>query len=106
HIFFLCAVHLNLHSFPTRRSSDLFGTTALAFGVTLGFTQLAAFALVLQSSGRPDVAVWHPLRIIDVVNAAMSVEIFPASNFVMTDRKSTRLNSSHVKISYAVFCLK
>src|SRR5690606_41920790 len=25
---------------------------------------------------------------------------------VATDRKSTRLNSSHVKISYAVFCLK
>src|SRR5690606_4515370 len=24
----------------------------------------------------------------------------------LTDRKSTRLNSSHVKISYAVFCLK
>src|SRR5690606_41662465 len=24
----------------------------------------------------------------------------------ITDRKSTRLNSSHVKISYAVFCLK
>src|SRR5699024_11386517 len=24
----------------------------------------------------------------------------------MTDRKSTRLNSSHVSISYAVFCLK
>src|SRR5690606_41089139 len=25
---------------------------------------------------------------------------------VISDRKSTRLNSSHVKISYAVFCLK
>src|SRR5690606_41663116 len=25
---------------------------------------------------------------------------------VASDRKSTRLNSSHVKISYAVFCLK
>src|SRR5436309_10327941 len=24
----------------------------------------------------------------------------------LVDRKSTRLNSSHVKISYAVFCLK
>src|SRR5690606_39802689 len=24
----------------------------------------------------------------------------------ITDRKSTRLNSSHVKIAYAVFCLK
>src|SRR5690625_854805 len=27
-------------------------------------------------------------------------------NFVTGDRKSTRLNSSHVAISYAVFCLK
>src|SRR5690606_41538708 len=26
--------------------------------------------------------------------------------FICPDRKSTRLNSSHVKISYAVFCLK
>src|SRR5690606_39623888 len=26
--------------------------------------------------------------------------------FLFTDRKSTRLNSSHVKNSYAVFCLK
>src|SRR5438874_10612409 len=26
--------------------------------------------------------------------------------FCMRDRKSTRLNSSHVEISYAVFCLK
>src|SRR2546427_9512190 len=26
--------------------------------------------------------------------------------FVYTDRKSTRLNSSHSQISYAVFCLK
>src|SRR3989442_9900123 len=25
---------------------------------------------------------------------------------VLTDRKSTRLNSNHVRISYAVFCLK
>src|SRR5690554_7730524 len=25
---------------------------------------------------------------------------------LLTDRKSTRLNSSHVRISYAVFCLK
>src|SRR5690606_39296847 len=30
----------------------------------------------------------------------------PATVDVAADRKSTRLNSSHVKISYAVFCLK
>src|SRR5690606_12424422 len=29
-----------------------------------------------------------------------------AGNEIDLDRKSTRLNSSHVKISYAVFCLK
>src|SRR5690606_32619321 len=30
----------------------------------------------------------------------------PATDALRLDRKSTRLNSSHVKISYAVFCLK
>src|SRR5690606_41035000 len=30
----------------------------------------------------------------------------PVVSPAVTDRKSTRLNSSHVKISYAVFCLK
>src|SRR5690606_41319712 len=29
-----------------------------------------------------------------------------AAGRLLRDRKSTRLNSSHVKISYAVFCLK
>src|SRR3712207_7303503 len=32
-------------------------------------------------------------------------DIFDTSSF-FTDRKSTRLNSSHANISYAVFCLK
>src|SRR5207249_12242351 len=30
----------------------------------------------------------------------------PVVNETLVDRKSTRLNSSHVSISYAVFCLK
>src|SRR5690606_28842593 len=32
--------------------------------------------------------------------------VLVATGFAMVDRKSTRLNSSHVKISYAVFCLE
>src|SRR5690625_5716344 len=40
----------------------------------------------------------------------MIVKIFIVSKFIeisnVPDRKSTRLNSSHVAISYAVFCLK
>src|SRR2546430_7692759 len=31
---------------------------------------------------------------------------FTSSEFLGLDRKSTRLNSSHSQISYAVFCLK
>src|SRR2546430_12075810 len=37
----------------------------------------------------------------DVISA-----IGTASAILVTDRKSTRLNSSHSQISYAVFCLK
>src|SRR5207249_11263312 len=36
----------------------------------------------------------------------LDVERYDASALVEGDRKSTRLNSSHVSISYAVFCLK
>src|SRR5690606_40782414 len=34
------------------------------------------------------------------------LHVWPTKIDNTTDRKSTRLNSSHVKISYAVFCLK
>src|SRR5690606_35549006 len=43
------------------------------------------------------------------VASSMTLRMVPANDAVMiagADRKSTRLNSSHVKISYAVFCLK
>src|SRR5690606_39348200 len=33
-------------------------------------------------------------------------ELYTDGTKIEADRKSTRLNSSHVKISYAVFCLK
>src|SRR5690606_39543237 len=42
---------------------------------------------------------------VDFVFAASAFHWFDPLAF-RADRKSTRLNSSHVKISYAVFCLK
>src|SRR5690606_40258747 len=50
-----------------------------------------------RQSGRVDDEDW--LRKVD--GSARAVE-----HREVEDRKSTRLNSSHVKISYAVFCLK
>src|SRR3989442_6737992 len=40
----------------------------------------------------------HPLAVNDTISSKLSVS--------KPDRKSTRLNSSHVRISYAVFCLQ
>src|SRR5690625_7116480 len=40
-----------------------------------------------------------------LLSAVFSMVVW-ASMFFVRDRKSTRLNSSHVAISYAVFCLK
>src|SRR5207253_5667823 len=46
--------------------------------------------------------------VIDSQSADATVEIARSygARVVQLDRKSTRLNSSHVAISYAVFCLK
>src|SRR5690606_5961065 len=43
---------------------------------------------------------------VDVVVTSNRVSAYDPELFRHADRKSTRLNSSHVKISYAVFCLK
>src|SRR5690606_41498344 len=68
-----------LHSFPTRRSSDL--------------QDYSDFLIVLYLS--------------ILITYYCLVGCFPLSQpALQLDRKSTRLNSSHVKISYAVFCLK
>src|SRR5690606_39889965 len=37
---------------------------------------------------------------------ARETRVHVQEHLLQVDRKSTRLNSSHVKISYAVFCLK
>src|SRR5207253_7935386 len=41
-----------------------------------------------------------------ILAAASLTSLPPAADLTQEDRKSTRLNSSHVAISYAVFCLK
>src|SRR5207244_11485573 len=103
--FFDCStLHRDLHSFPTRRSSDLPPIVTVStwrentmklfvqalVGSTLSAASLAAAATVTESDmlGSPAQA-----------SAAQRT-------IVIEDRKSTRLNSSHQIISYAVFCLK
>src|SRR5947207_9388051 len=89
--FFYCsAYHRDLHSFPTRRSSDL--VSALG-GLAVYRGRLAQQRLVRSY-------VASGMRLAD------EGDLFGSLIGEAQDRKSTRLNSSHTVISYAVFCLK
>src|SRR5207253_9061280 len=81
--------HTELHSFPTRRSSDLNGKQATWHRVPAAF-----------DSPTPTDATDSAIRGLPGRNAESVASVG------VGDRKSTRLNSSHVAISYAVFCLK
>src|SRR3712207_8004432 len=52
----------------------------------------------------------HALYCLVLTEGQFKVDSLPSSdsiiNIAIKDRKSTRLNSSHANISYAVFCLK
>src|SRR5690606_40658071 len=85
------------HSFPTRRSSDLFRTPA-ADDVRRSPRELAAIK-------RYGVGPQEFYGLWGTTQGATSADEQDGFDR-WKDRKSTRLNSSHVKISYAVFCLK
>src|SRR5205807_9489311 len=97
----LQAAHKNLHSFPTRRSSDLGAVEkcGMYFPVT---DELGRVVLMLDDSRK--VAGVGEYDVYGNVNTVtFSAE---TAHPYAQDRKSTRLNSSHLVISYAVFCLK
>src|SRR3712207_8880932 len=63
--------------------------------------------LVPQTTKRPGEISGPFLRLQSgSVGAELEVEFGSRHEEVLLDRKSTRLNSSHANISYAVFCLK
>src|SRR5207302_10452155 len=102
--FFYCSLTpLYSHSFPTRRSSDLDATNQLLI-LLPGVYLVGLESVLVQHFTGTGLPFAIPLfwLITMVLNVALNLTFVP----VWGDRKSTRLNSSHVKISYAVFCLK
>src|SRR5688572_31861066 len=89
HLFFFQCYgdHRDLHSFPTRRSSDL------------ALTQSGVSVLIAARGFRSTDYVELLLGLVPELTAT-------GTGPIQADRKSTRLNSSHSQISYAVFCLK
>src|SRR5690606_42106874 len=102
----VAGVGLLLPSFPTRRSSDLPEpaleklNAALKAGLAdKAFQERMAGlgANVLTDRANPEALAAH-------VNQQVPQWADLLKKSGIQDRKSTRLNSSHVKISYAVFC--
>src|SRR5205085_10211321 len=96
----------DLHSFPTRRSSDLAVTRRNEAQRDANLQRVMsaqrAHALARERQReRHRRGSAHPVRCPREVLAARAQPPGGAQ-----DRKSTRLNSSHSQISYAVFCLK
>src|SRR5690606_39959330 len=92
--------HRDLHSFPTRRSSDLMMAACLMVLGRIGSIPRPAIACDVPSFGKK-------ITLLDCgANVDEKASTLVYFGICGRDRKSTRLNSSHVKISYAVFCLK
>src|SRR5690606_42160444 len=95
--------HRDLHSFPTRRSSDLGRVNG--WWCPLNDSPATAGQ---QHQARTKICL-HLLKNCVHRGAGrfhIGGQMRGAEECGFKDRKSTRLNSSHVKISYAVFCLK
>src|SRR5205807_10256242 len=91
-----------LPSFPTRRSSDLIARGQQLFLKADDPPRHQQPRLdFIRIEGLGDVVISPGLETLHQI--ALTV---PAGQQHGIDRKSTRLNSSHLVISYAVFCLK
>src|SRR5438067_7355306 len=60
----------------------------------------------LFRSLQPGALAMRALRLLGAIDQHLKVARTIFADVLVEDRKSTRLNSSHVSISYAVFCLK
>src|SRR5690606_39565662 len=102
----LSAHHRDLLSFPTRRSSDLGegGGWIVAEGTPEDVVEYARSISPKVSASRPRASRAKAAAAAGTAGASLA-KARSYTGELLADRKSTRLNSSHVKISYAVFCL-
>src|SRR5207248_10396198 len=94
----------DLHSFPTRRSSDLRFLSSVALATLKGqYGGKATSGRIPKQHRLGKTAVWLATGPQPDYSGHFAIGI---TIDIVRDRKSTRLNSSHRTISYAVFCLK
>src|SRR5699024_12255599 len=91
----------------TFTSSSYFYTLSLHDALPISFSQEMLARLIAQAEAEVRQAKDEYAALLQNNNHRATVQqIRNNYNEFLGDRKSTRLNSSHVSISYAVFCLK
>src|SRR5699024_11732016 len=99
-----------------------FASTETAFKIVINPAIIPATAHIIPLNIPIDLTVigdkFNTITKAQVIGAIITIVIIPITKadaylffgkkptILLADRKSTRLNSSHVSISYAVFCLK
>src|SRR3712207_7616751 len=86
--------------------STLFPYTTLFRSAAVGLEQRRDCDVTCEIAAGPCRAGCEPARVTVCTVCAGDVFCAPLVAATDQDRKSTRLNSSHANISYAVFCLK
>src|SRR5690606_41740647 len=104
-LLFVSGVTPDRRAFPTRRSSDLATPAELARNRDRGDTWGVTVQHRVRES-QPDSSGAVARAIATLRSGGHRITAARRAVIEVLDRKSTRLNSSHVKISYAVFCLK
>src|SRR5699024_12241337 len=101
-----CSYQIRRHRlcFPTRRSSDLGDSTFLL--IVGGKTVRHRAQQRCRARAALRGVVEGQLTAVALAQHAADVQPKTKVRALRADRKSTRLNSSHVSISYDVFCLK
>src|SRR5690606_42005236 len=95
-----------LPSVPTRRSSDLVAAADKADADLAVRAARAALEgpLATQKPSERAKLLWRLADLVEAHADELAVLETLDNGKPLRDRKSTRLNSSHVKISYAAFC--
>src|SRR3712207_8235094 len=86
--------------------STLFPYTTLVRSPDLGLRPHRQLRGALAAQEGPRQGALGPRALLHVRRLAAPPRGAPVSEPARPDRKSTRLNSSHANLSYAVFCLK
>src|SRR5690242_14760074 len=100
--------------YPLRRSGKPAAWVSIVLSLGALLSAISARRVTVPDMARRMLWDWIPVEdgvltsvgLLADADSTLMLILVALVSFLVQDRKSTRLNSSHMSISYAVFCLK